>query len=309
MKLFLIIQICSVSFYMVTISKILIGSGFIVNKWSFQWRFSGKFVSDAYTRVWSTQKIVLEFQEQDIEQHYSQTSCQKLKIMMKRCLDQKIRVRNCEVRNEIIDTGAPAKDKNRRKEVSVERKQGECHQWRAKTLCEKGDACNSRHDENKRGALVFSCSRTAGEKRWEREIIGDGLETSVLTNRKSQELSGLRNVLQWNDFRRDDFDIRIHVWESSCWRHPWRIALRLWSAWPGKWINSKAITVWTSTVNWPSVTSHIRQSLTLCDRLPTAVFSGSMFQTHDDFFEDFWTSRSRKAISTPVILFLFPRLG
>ena len=44
------------------------------------------------------------------------------------------------------------------KHVSVERKQGECYQWKAKGQCTKGNACSFRHDENERGKAKQSSS-------------------------------------------------------------------------------------------------------------------------------------------------------
>ena len=40
------------------------------------------------------------------------------------------------------------------KNVCVERKPKECHQWKAKRQCTKGNACSFRHDENKRGKVT-----------------------------------------------------------------------------------------------------------------------------------------------------------
>ena len=64
-------------------------------------------------------KPVLAIHEQDIEQHKSQPSYQKLRTIVKRCLDQKISARNVEARHEITETGAPAKDRGKGKPVSV----------------------------------------------------------------------------------------------------------------------------------------------------------------------------------------------
>ena len=44
-------------------------------------------------------KTVLALNEQETEQHHSQPSHQKLKTMVKRCTDQKIRARNFEARD------------------------------------------------------------------------------------------------------------------------------------------------------------------------------------------------------------------
>ena len=56
-------------------------------------------------------KIVLTCYEQEIEQLNSQPNYQKLKTMMKRCLDQKIRARNFEARYERIEKGHGRKAK------------------------------------------------------------------------------------------------------------------------------------------------------------------------------------------------------
>ena len=123
-------------------------------------------------------KTVLATHEQDIEQDNSQPGYQKWKTMVKRCLDQKIRARNVEARHERIETGAPAKDRGKGKPVSVERKQGECHQCEAKGKYTKGDVAVSatmREQTWKFDALILSCSRTADEKRWETSSKGRSL--------------------------------------------------------------------------------------------------------------------------------------
>ena len=68
----------------------------------------------------SQPKTLLATHEQDIEQHNSQPGYQKLRTMVKRCLDQKMSAGNVEARHERIETGAPAKDKGT--PVNVERK-------------------------------------------------------------------------------------------------------------------------------------------------------------------------------------------
>ena len=42
--------------------------------------------------------------------------------------------------------------------VTVERKSGECYQWKAKGQCTKGDARSFCHDESKRGKVTQSSS-------------------------------------------------------------------------------------------------------------------------------------------------------
>ena len=64
-------------------------------------------------------KTVLALYEQEIDQHNSQPNYQKLKTMVRRCVDQKIRARNVEARNERIETGVPLKARSKGKNVSA----------------------------------------------------------------------------------------------------------------------------------------------------------------------------------------------
>ena len=93
-------------------------------------------------------KTMLEFYDMEIHQKISKPDYQKLKTMEKRSIDQKLRLRNFDARNERIETGAVVT--NRRRRRGVERGQGECYQWKAKGQCSRGDKCRFRHDEEKR---------------------------------------------------------------------------------------------------------------------------------------------------------------
>ena len=95
--------------------------------------------------------------EQEINQHRSKPSYHKLKTMVKRQEDQKIRTRNFQARNERIETGVLVKTRER-KHVSAERISGECCQWKAKGQCSKGYACRFSHDDSKRATVTQSCS-------------------------------------------------------------------------------------------------------------------------------------------------------
>ena len=94
-------------------------------------------------------KTVLAMYEQEINQHLSKPNFQKLKTTAKECVDQRIRVRNCENRNERIETRAPAKGKEEL--VSVERMQGECYPMKAEGQCTRGDACSFGHEKQCEG--------------------------------------------------------------------------------------------------------------------------------------------------------------
>ena len=109
------------------------------------------------TRESDQLKTVLAPHAQEIEQHLSQPDNQKLKSIVKRCMDQKVRARNFEARNERIETEVLVKTR-KGKLVTVERKHGECCRLKAKEQCTKGNACSFRHDESKRGKVTQSSS-------------------------------------------------------------------------------------------------------------------------------------------------------
>ena len=84
----------------------------------------------------------------EIHRQISMPNYQKLKTMVKRSIDQKLRLRNFDARHEKIETGAVVKD---RKGMSgVEGGTGICHQWKEKGQCSKGDPCSFRHENNDR---------------------------------------------------------------------------------------------------------------------------------------------------------------
>ena len=93
-------------------------------------------------------KAVLELYDMEIPQKISMSDSQKLKTTVQRSIDQKLRLRNFDARNERIETGAVVT--NRRGQRGAERGQGECYQWKAKGQCSRGDTCSFQHDEDKR---------------------------------------------------------------------------------------------------------------------------------------------------------------
>ena len=87
---------------------------------------------------------LINAQHMDIHQKISMPDNQKLKTMVKRSIDQKLRLRNFDDRNESIETGAVVT--NRDGQRGVQRGQGQCYQCKAT----RGDKCSFRHDEDER---------------------------------------------------------------------------------------------------------------------------------------------------------------
>ena len=86
-------------------------------------------------------KTLLELYDMEIHQKISMPNYQKLKTMVKRSIDQKLRLRNFDARNERIQTGAVVT--SRRGLSGKERGKGTCYQWKAKGQCSRGDQCSS----------------------------------------------------------------------------------------------------------------------------------------------------------------------
>ena len=84
----------------------------------------------------------------EILQKISMPNYQKLKTMVKRSFDQKLRLRNFDARHGKIETGAV--DKSRKGFSCVERGRGFCYQWKEKDQCSKGNQCSFWHESNDR---------------------------------------------------------------------------------------------------------------------------------------------------------------
>ena len=93
-------------------------------------------------------KTVFEFHGMENHQKISTPNYQRLKTMVKRSIDQKLRLRNFDARHEKIETGAVVK--SHRGLSGVEKGRGICYQWIEKGQCSKGDQCSFRHESNDR---------------------------------------------------------------------------------------------------------------------------------------------------------------
>ena len=86
-------------------------------------------------------KTVLELYDMEIRQKISMPNYQKLKTMVQRRKDQKLRLRNFDARHGRIETGAVIK--NRKGMSGVEGGKGTIYQWKEKGQCSKGDQCSA----------------------------------------------------------------------------------------------------------------------------------------------------------------------
>ena len=93
-------------------------------------------------------KTVLELYDMEIHQKTSMPNCQKLKTMVKKSIDQKLRFRNFDARHGRIETGAVVK--SRKGLTGAEGGKGIFYQWKEKSQCSQGDRCSFRHEAQDR---------------------------------------------------------------------------------------------------------------------------------------------------------------
>ena len=93
-------------------------------------------------------KTVLELYSMEIHQKKAGPDYHRLKTMVKRSIEQNLRMKNFEARNGNYETSAVVK--NQSVKQREQRTRGNCWQWKANGQCSKGDNCSFRHEINKR---------------------------------------------------------------------------------------------------------------------------------------------------------------
>ena len=91
---------------------------------------------------------MLDLYNLEIHQKKAGPDYHRLKTMVKRSIEQNLRMKNFEARNGNFETSAVVKNQGTKQRG--QRTLGDCWQWKAKGQCSKGDNCSFRHDINKR---------------------------------------------------------------------------------------------------------------------------------------------------------------
>ena len=115
-------------------------------------------------------QTVLALCDRETVRNNGQPSFSRLKTSVRLHVDQTMRIRHFRVRNEVMERGVVTKSQKRKKKANVERKVGDCYQWKANGQCLKGDSCSFGHDpasgtgfEAHRGKRALVLSRTKFE--------------------------------------------------------------------------------------------------------------------------------------------------
>ena len=95
---------------------------------------------------------VLQLYNTEIHQKKARPDYHRLKTMVKRSIEQNLRVNNFEARNGNYERNAVVKNQGTKQRG--QRTLGDCWQWESNGQCSKGDNCSFRHDINKRAKLT-----------------------------------------------------------------------------------------------------------------------------------------------------------
>ena len=93
-------------------------------------------------------KTMSDLYNLEIHQKKAGPDYHRLKTMVKRCIEQNLRLKNFEGRNGNYERNAVVKNPGTKQRG--QRILGDCWQWKANGQCSKGDNCSFRHDVNKR---------------------------------------------------------------------------------------------------------------------------------------------------------------
>ena len=93
-------------------------------------------------------KTVLALYNMENHQKKAEPWYHRLKTMVKRSIEQNLRMNIFEARNGNYERNAV--DKNQREKQREQRSLGDCWQWKANRQCSKGDTCSFRSDLKKR---------------------------------------------------------------------------------------------------------------------------------------------------------------
>ena len=101
-------------------------------------------------RIRESEKLmnVLELYNMEIHQKKAGPDCHRLKTMVKRSIEQNLRMKNLEATNGNHETSAVVK--NQIVKQREQRSPGDGWQWKAYGQCSQGDNCSFRHDKDKR---------------------------------------------------------------------------------------------------------------------------------------------------------------
>ena len=110
--------------------------------------YLGRIVQTKNAGVWETQDRIGIVQYGDSSEEIAGPDYHRLKTMVKRSIEQNLRMKNFEARNGHFETSVVVK--NQGVKQREQRSLGDCWHWKANGQCSKGDNCSFQHDKDKR---------------------------------------------------------------------------------------------------------------------------------------------------------------
>ena len=130
-------------------------------------------------------KTVLELYNMEIHQKKAAPDYHRLKTILKRSIEQNLRIKNFETRTGNYETNVVVKKQGTKQRE--QRTLGDCWQWKPNGQCSRGDNCSFRHDIKKRAKIDTAESFS--------EILYVAECEKCIENQKSQrEKSKWKNV-------------------------------------------------------------------------------------------------------------------
>ena len=117
-------------------------------------------------------------------------------------IDKMMRTRNFKVRNDVVERGSVTKSQKGKK-AHVERKVGECFQWKAHGQFSKGDSCSISHDTQAPG------NSGQGQRRKGRSSSPASHSKAKQTDGEGQQSSQASGSEQENSFDKSEIPCRF----------------------------------------------------------------------------------------------------
>ena len=165
----------------------------------------GRIVQVKTTEFCSTSDCVGFVWSRNCSRNKGKPNCSQLKTAVKLHTDQMMRTRNFRVQTDVVERRSVPKSQKEKK-AYVERKVGECFQWKAHGQCSERDSCSFSHD------IRASGNRRQGQRRKGRPSAPTSHSKAKQTDgggQKSSKESGTKEESSSDKKKRNSMPIQI----------------------------------------------------------------------------------------------------
>ena len=108
-------------------------------------------------------RTVMALKDQEVARNNGTPNYSQLKTAVKLHIEQMMRNRNFKAQNDVVERGSVT-ESQKGNNAHVERKVGQCFQWKAPGQCSKGDSCSFSHDPSLASGKRGSSSQRRKER-------------------------------------------------------------------------------------------------------------------------------------------------